>query len=53
MLFWCDVKFEKGEKKFAKRWIRTRVIRVKRGTTHTLHTLSSALLELTTVNRLL
>ncbi len=50
MLFWCDVKFEKGEKKFAKRRIRTRVVRVKRGTTHIL---PSATLELTTVNRLL
>ncbi len=25
MLFWCDLKFEKGEKKLAKRRIRTRV----------------------------
>ncbi len=50
MLFWCDVKFEKGEKKFAKRWIRTQVVRIKRATTYIL---LSASLELMTLKHLL
>ncbi len=34
MPFQSDMRFEKGGKKFGKRWIRTRVIRVKK-TVHT------------------
>ncbi len=43
-----EKKFE--EKKFAKRWIRTRVVRIKKGTSPVL---PSAPPELTTLNHLL
>jgi len=50
MLFWCDLKFEKGEKKFAKRRIQTRVDRIKMSR---IYILPSAPLELMTANSLL
>ncbi len=47
MLFWCDLKFEKGEKELVNKQIRTCVDRVKMSTKHDE---PSVLLELTTIH---
>ncbi len=50
MLFWCDLKFEKGEKNVRQKADSNRVDRVKMSMTQAL---PSAPLELTTISRTL